>query len=715
MLEAALWYAARGFPVFPLHTVLNGHCSCSKPNCKAAGKHPRTSRGFKDATIDSEIIQAWWQQQPDSNIGLCTGNGLAVLDIDPRHQGDATLAALIEEFGQLPTTPQAQTGGNGSHYFFRVPMGLQGGNGLLEGIDLKAEGGYVVAAPSVHISGGVYTWLEGLNLEQQALADVPNWLLEALKTKQSSKPKTPQTEERIIEGSRNASLTSIAGTLWRRDLNCTTLENALLVINRNQCVPPLEDAEVRRIAQSVSSYTPSAQWFAMTDIGNAERFVDHHGHDVYYVTELGWFVWDGIRWVNDSTGTVQRFAKITVRRIYQDAAALAEMASNEAEGEARKSKAEIAKKLLAWARNSEGDSRMRALLNRARYEADVVASAKDFDRDDWLFNVRNGTINLRTGKLEPHSRANQITKLADVHFDPSASCPTWDAFLDKIMRYKPDLLRFIRQMVGYALTGETREQCLFMLYGTGANGKSTFIEVINAMMGDYARQADFTTFAVRSGESPRNDVARLAGARFVAATETESGQRLSEVVVKQLTGGDTVTARFLHKEFFEFKPTFKVIVATNHKPTIRNTDEGIWRRIRLVPFTVTIPVADRDQKLKEKLLQELPGILAWAVRGCLDWQAHGLIVPSSVSQATSSYRTEMDVIAAFIEDACVQDKEARVNPSDLYNTYRMWCSVNGERELAQRKFSQEIESRGFERVKSNGHRLIRGLSIRYQA
>jgi putative DNA primase/helicase len=715
MLEAALRYASQGYAVLPLHSLDHGVCTCGSPVCKAPGKHPRTPRGVLDASTEPEMIEWWWREFPSANIGLRTGDGVAVLDIDPRHGGDASLQRLIEIHGALPDTPTVRTGGGGSHHYFLVPQGFRGSIGRLAGIDVKAEGGYVVAPPSVHASGAAYVWDEAHDLEHGILAALPEWLEVALNCASPKKVTVGQGSGQVTEGSRNATLTSLAGTLRRKGLTADALEAALLTLNRKQCVPPLEDAEVRRIAQSVSRYDAGEHWFALTDIGNAERFVHQHGCDLRYVNELGWVVWDGLRWVTDSTGEVQRRAKVTVRRMYEDAATLAERAASEGDPEQRKAQADIAKHLLVWAKGCEGDARIRALLNRARYEADVVGKSSDFDADAWKLNVRNGTINLRTGKLELHARADLITKLAPVAFDPHATCPTWDLFLEQITDRDAALLRYIRQVVGYTLSGDTREQCLFMLYGTGANGKSTFIEVVNALLGDYARQADFSTFAVRSGESPRNDVARLAGARFVAATETESGQRLSEVVVKQLTGGDTVTARFLHREFFEFRPAFKVFVATNHKPVVRNTDEGIWRRIRLIPFTATIPVERRDKGLKDKLLEELPGILAWAVRGCLDWQEHGLILPERVRSATSGYRKEMDVIAAFIEDECEQAAHARVSPSELYNAYRLWCDLNGERPLAQRRFSQELETRGFSRAKSNGIRAIRGLALRAPA
>jgi putative DNA primase/helicase len=282
-----------------------------------------------------------------------------------------------------------------------------------------------------------------------------------------------------------------------------------------------------------------------------------------------------------------------------------------------------------------------------------------------------------------------------VEYDPAAKCPLWETFLGRIMAGNERIIRFLQRAVGYSLTGLTREQLLFLLYGRGSNGKSTFLEVLRAIFGDYACQSEFATFLERRDDSIRNDVARLDGARLVTAIETERTRRLSEPLVKQLTGSDTVTARFLHQEFFEFKPTFKLWLATNHKPTIQGTDEGIWRRIRLIPFTVEIPAPERDLELGEKLLAESSGIVRWAVEGCLEWQRHGLMAPPEVIAATTEYRTESDVLATFLDECCVVAADAKVTAGELYKLYREWADRAGEKMESQRWFSQAIAERGF--------------------
>jgi putative DNA primase/helicase len=274
------------------------------------------------------------------------------------------------------------------------------------------------------------------------------------------------------------------------------------------------------------------------------------------------------------------------------------------------------------------------------------------------------------------------------------------------------LIAFLQRTVGHTLTGLTSEQVLFLLYGTGANGKTTFLEALRALLGDYARQTDFSSFLTQKTDRIRNDIARLAGARFVSAVEVQEGRALAEVIVKQLTGGDSVTARFLFKEFFEFVPQGKIYLAANHKPVIKGTDLGIWRRIVLVPFTVTIPPERQDKKLLEKLKAELPGILAWSVRGCLAWQKHGLEVPQEVQYATESYRDEMDVLKDFLTECCFEHPTAWVTAKALYQAYREWCERNGLRPLDQRDFGLRLTERCFDRDRGTGNvHIRRGIGL----
>jgi putative DNA primase/helicase len=438
-----------------------------------------------------------------------------------------------------------------------------------------------------------------------------------------------------------------------------------------------------------------------TDMGNAQRLVERHGTNLRYCFDSGkWLTWNGRSWTADNDGQVDRFAKETIKSMYCEAGCSASVSD----------RGNLAKHAL----KSEAEGRLRAMVNLSKTEPSVPVSQSMLDADPWLLNCGNGTIDLRTGKLLAHHRSNLCTKEVPIAFDSDAKCPTWIAFLNRVMADNRALVRFLQRAVGYALTGMTSEQVLFFLYGTGANGKSTFIETCRNLVGDYAQQSDFDTFVPKESGHPRNDLARLAGARFVAAVEAAQGRQLAENVIKQATGGDVITARFLYHEPFEYSPQYKLFLVANHKPVIVGTDEAIWRRIRLIPFTVTIPPNERDKQLLEKLRGELPGILAWAVRGCLDWQRDGLGEPEAVWTATAEYRREMDVMADFVDECCVLGEDQTEDAGLLYEKFKEWSDQNGEGFLTQKKLGTQLRERGFESGKKRGNRCWFGLRLRHE-
>ena len=426
---------------------------------------------------------------------------------------------------------------------------------------------------------------------------------------------------------------------------------------------------------------PEAKGFSRTDTGNAERLVALHGEDVRYVFPWEkWLLWDGRRWKRDDEGAILQRAKLTARYIARDAIYQPED--------------ELRKGLMEWSLKSESMVRRKALVDLARSEPGIPVDPSDLDNDLMSLTVNNGTLLLETGELVEHDRTILSTKLVPVDWIPRSKCPLWIKFLRRITDGDEDLMAFLKRAVGYSLTGQVKEQCFFTLYGRGANGKSVFVETLSKILGDYSTVADFSTFMVRKSEGPRNDIADLQGARFVSAMETDEGQRLSEAIIKKLTGDDTIKVRFLHKEHFEFVPTFKVWLAANHKPVITGTDHAIWRRVRLIPFTVTIPDEEQDKDLPAKMAEELPGILNWAVEGCLEWQRDGLGESEAVEAATESYRASEDIIGAFISDRCAVESGVREQFSALYTAYRDWASANSETPISNRAFALRLTERG---------------------
>jgi putative DNA primase/helicase len=443
---------------------------------------------------------------------------------------------------------------------------------------------------------------------------------------------------------------------------------------------------------------PWKRYFRCTDLGNGERFIAHYGKNLLFCNPWKSFLtWDERRWELDNSQKVRRWARLVVRGIYEEAKRATDQAQN-ADSEEKKEKfVKRAKKLLQHAVKSEAEARINAMIHNAQMDCPVMP--EELDGDPWVLNVANGTIDLQTGALRPHRREDRLTKLIPIEYDPFARCSLWEAFLDAVMAGNQELIDFLQKAIGYSLTGDCREDCLFLLYGLGANGKSTFLEIIRAVLREYAKQAEFSTFLHKDKDSVRNDVADLRGARFVSAVEVDEGRRLSEALIKSLTGRDTMKARFLFQEHFEFRPQLKLWLAANNKPVIRGMDDGIWRRIRLVPFTVKFEGNERDKELPEKLKAELPGILAWAVRGCLAWQEEGLPIPEAVQVATDGYRKEMDVMGNFLEEICEQKPHLRVKAGDLYNAYISW---SGDKHITQTAFGRALNERGIAREKTSG-------------
>lgn len=439
--------------------------------------------------------------------------------------------------------------------------------------------------------------------------------------------------------------------------------------------------------------------FLHTDVGNAQRLVAAHGADMRYVPRWKtWLIWDGRRWKRDETGEVERRAKQVVRAMIHEAAKMENK--------------EKASALAGWALKSEASGRIKAMVDLARSEPGVAISYTELDQRPRKLAVQNGTLDLTTGQLGPFAREDLLTKLVDVPYHPEATCDTWERTLDVIFGGDAELISYVQRAIGYSLTGDTSEQCLHLCHGTGSNGKSTLLDVLAELSGEYGQQADFQTFLDRRHDSgPRNDVARLAGARLVRSSEVGDHKRLNEGLIKSLTGGDIITARFLYSEDFEFKPQFKLWLAANHKPVIRGTDYAIWRRIRLIPFEVTITAEQADRELPKKLRGEMPGILAWAVEGCLRWQSDGLRPPDRVLAATADYKTESDVIAAFLEDCCELDPAYTESGGKLYTAYKRWAEGNGEFVLTNTKFGRDLTDRGFNVKASMNGKMRYGLRL----
>lgn len=438
-----------------------------------------------------------------------------------------------------------------------------------------------------------------------------------------------------------------------------------------------------------------------TDLGNARRFVARYGNAMRYCDRWGkWLVWDGKRWKEDDRLLPYNLGGKLIR-------SLRSLASRIKDEEERK-------QFLSFLSRSESHRSITAMINLAKADERLAVSSEDLDGHQWLLTVNNGTLDLKAGKLGPHRPDDLITKIAPVEYDPAAECPFWMAFLDMVMAGRRNLIEFLQRAFGSCLTGISSDKALFILYGpAGDNGKSTMVDAIQLLLGDYAvRTPVDTLLRKREGAIP-NDIARLKGARFVWASENERGSRLSEALIKEMTGGDKLSARFMRAEFFEFYPEFKLWLATNHKPQVRG-DQAIWRRLKLIPFDVSIPKTIQKPKHEviEVFRRELPGILSWAVRGCMDWQKHGLGVPDEVLNATRQYETEQDVFGMFLEDVCVLAPNARTPSIALYRAYTAWAQERGETPMTHKSFAQVLSERGLGKSRSAQGVVCEGVGLK---
>ena len=683
------YYTYRGLEIFP--------CKCNK-------KNPLTANGFKDASSDEQVINGWWDKYPDANIGLPTGkvNNLVVVDVDVKNDagGMDSLQQLLEECGEFDTKV-VRTPSGGLHYYFSYPQDeeiIKCRTNLRPGIDIRADGGYVVA-PGSSIDGNAYEFED----KDKDIAELPQKLLKVLTNKNDYVSDFTITASEVIygveQGSRNNSVFRLASRLRGMDLPYEKAKNQVIVAARN-CTPALSDSEAIRCLDSAWKFEPNKPNSGehLTELGSAKSLVDNYGSDIRFAHQYDkWMYWDGHRWCIDDDGHIYRLAKQNALSRYDQVSEIEDYDKR--------------REMTKYATRSESRQAIESTIHLAKSEPSIPLRIEDLDTDPYLLGVTNGVVNLRTGGLRENSKAEFITKQAPVVYSPEAKCPLWMSFLNQAMNNDQDMINYLQIIIGYSLTGDTREQKLFFLYGYGANGKSVFVNTIQEMLGDYAKQTPVSTLMTRAKGSVNNDVARLKSARFVATTETEEGSKFNESELKLLTGQDVITARFFRQEFFEFRPEFKIWVSGNHKP-VPGDGHGIWRRLVLIPFEVIVKDEDQDKELQNKLKQEFSGILNWAIEGCLKWQEEGLKEPKKIVDAIAEYKSEMDRVNSWMEDCCIMSSQhCSTKASELYKSYKNWADNNGEWHMNQRILGTKLAERGFQKKRESRGWVYRGIKL----
>jgi putative DNA primase/helicase len=729
LLTWALFYASMGWPVFP---------------CLSTGKEPLVPGGLYDASTDPDQIQQWWERWPSANIGCPCGPSAGFKNDEGRQGYGSDHDAIDIEPSGIPVaqakgdqlsygTVVVKTPSGGFHCLVSCRSDVKNAVRPVEGIDVRTAKGYTLLPPSfvVEESKGYEGWYEWRkspwdeNGNIKPLPEMPGWLIEAANKKSNGKSAS-LTSLNLTQGSRNSELFRYACRLRSECMEHVEIEAALRSVNQYRCSPPLSDKDIATIASQAAKYKPgqatkavtdSAKQepsvsvdeetgeilsFPLTDAGNAERMAHMFGKDLKYCAQWGkWLVWNGWKWEisNDGCAHVYQIALQTVRAIQEEAVQATDPDRRKALG--------------TWGFKCEDKRKLDSMVLLCAKIKGIPVSTNQLDAHTHILNLRNGVYNLTKQKLFPHDRKLLLTRGIDVEYDKESKCPTWQSFLMVVLGESPDLLRYVWKAVGYSLDGSCSEQCFFFVHGnTGNNGKSTFIETILSLFGDYAKQTSTDTLMAKFGDPGiSNDIARLKDARIVAAPETEDGRRLNEGLIKRLTGGDTITARFMHQEFFEFKPQFKVWVSGNHRPEIRGTDDAIWRRVKLIPFQVTVPAEDRDPYLKDKLTKELPGILAWAISGHQAWRQERLGAPDEIQCALGDYRESQDRIGTFLAECTTASLTERVKSSSLYSAYQNWCKRSGEFALSARKFGEAMRERGQGSKDSGGFAWYSGIEL----
>ncbi|MEB0078281.1 phage/plasmid primase, P4 family [Pseudomonas sp. CCI3.2] len=752
-LKSALELAKRGMAVLPIHPIKDGACSCKSGRTCKPGKHPIWTGWQEKATTDAATVTTEWGKNP--GIGVHLGkSGLVVLDIDPRNGGDESLAKLEQRLGlSFDTVAQviADTGGGGQHYYFSTDQQQADQLAALKphivrgypGIDLLYGDHFCVAAPSMHRSGKAYSWRKGRD-DWDWLTGSPDALLalvdspgeanddvlgSSLQADEESEPNVDRVRSALNHIEADCDRDSWRDVLFA--LHSTSWECARgLALEWSKTAPGLfDDNSFRDTWRSAKDQSDKPKrvtlgtlfhmarengWIdplkkvtadhleAYGDVSNGMRLArKYQGQLLYCINSRRWYGWDDTRWVLGSHAMLAaktiafEITDETLQRLRDAPSDVTKRDHNQA---------------LAVLRNVK---RLRDMLEVACYEPGMsVLNSGAFDTNPWHLGVPNGVVDLRTGTLLEPNPAQRITKQAGAAFDPDAECPRWLAFLNTTFEGDTETIGFMQRLAGNCVSGSVQEEMMFFLYGLGANGKSVFCTVVEAALGEYSSTVAPVMLMKGGAREADLNVCRLVGARLASANELGIKDIWDEQRVKSLTSRDKIPARPMYEPFFEFNPTHTLVIRGNHRPGILDSSEGMRRRMVLVPFDKRIPESERRPNLDRELInEELPGILAWAVRGCLDWQRDGLCIPERIKELSAEYHDDSDLLGGWIEECCRLEVDAETELNKLYFSFTDHCL--GERVAAPSKkaFSRQLRDKGFAPRKSNSKSLCTGIRL----
>lgn len=677
-------------------------------------KIPLIQQWTRQATDNLNKLEEWEETYPGCNWGVATGrkSGIVVVDIDPRHGGDIQWKRLTS--GKTINTPICKTGGGGEHYYFALTDDMIINSAVLSshpGIDIRGEGGQAVIPPSIHESGDPYIWVKApWNVQPEP---VPNWLLKII-VKANAGQVIGNT---MIEGQRNDSMFHQALMLARQGALREFTITALKAWRDESDAVDIKDSEIESTVDSayrrvdVEKTAKNAQKIERTDSDNAERIVRLYNDVIRYSPGYGWIVWNDTTWEPDIENSKLILLATESMLLLRDEAL--EDAKNPDNFKASLARA-------TWATSSLNSGRLHSAIDLAKARNKVQVTMYDLDSDStkFLLNTPTGMVNLKTGELQDHDKAALITKSTSVGYNPDAECPFWLKTLNLAFNGDQQLVDYLQRAVGYSITGSVSEQCLFICWGEqGNNGKSTILETLQNILGSYAEMSDMKVITTAETDNRvASSLAKLPGVRIVSMNEAEENQKLSEALVKQITGGDTLQACKKFKEPFEFRPQFKLWIRTNEKPVIRGLNDAIWRRIKLIPFETPIPESERMRRddVDDLLKQEYEGILNWCVQGAKWWNKKGLMDPKAVTAATAGYRSEMDILQSFYDECIIESPDAYISRNELYSTFTRWAKENGIKYIMTsdafgKRINRKLECT--ERKKIRGQYVWQGIKL----
>ncbi len=711
MKEWALYYAELGLAVFPL---------------AYRNKVPAVEGGCKVATTEKSKIERWWNQNPRYNIGIATGNksnGLVVIDLDVDKNkgidGYEVLRDWQNKHGELPETWQSITGRGGYHYFYKDTITHSNKVGLYEGVDIRGEGGYIVAPPSVHPNGNTYEWeQEPKEYEIAQVDDIVNDFFKGEKQRIDSEHKTNfKVPELIPEGERVDTIVRLIASLRTKGLDDDAIKAAVRVENEKRCNPPLKEKELEKAVfpalkrdwQVNSPYynnfnamnendnkyvnevlkklneLNAVERFPMNDRGSADLFATVF-MDVsrYNPTKKDWMYYDGTRWVADQEGM----------RAKRNAKTLADVL--------------VRYSATVFLPDDKRQSYIKYTAGMMNYRSRnvMVTDAKDLnffenmelDKDDFLLNCKNCVLDLSGDqpKALEHSADLLLSKLCNANYNPAATCTLWEKTVNEIMQGDTEKIKYLQKMSGRLLTGDTSEEEFYIFFGaTTRNGKSTITELLLYLLGDYATTISPESLAIKANKDSRTaspDIAKLAGTRFVVASEPPRRMLFDSSLVKTLTGRDTVSARFLHENEFQFKPKFKLILNSNYLPVISDKTVFSSNRVKVVPFERHFTEKEQNKHLKEQLQQEIDGILNWCIKGLQLYRKEGLEPPVAVQNATHEYSEDSDKVGKFISECLVKTNQ-NLAAKDVYEKYSQWCNDCGLGIDGRTSFYEELKTK----------------------